>query len=508
MKPDKKINRREFIGSAALTAATISVVPRHILGGPGFVPPSDKITLAYIGCGTQGLREMTRLVANPDVQIISVCDPVKEGNNYIDWSKTGLRDNIRRTLEDRNWGEGMTGIRAGRDAGRELVEKYYAKKRPSEKFNGCTSYADFRELLENEKDLDAVKIMTPDHLHATISIAAMKKGKHVIMHKPLANRIYEERLVVETAKKTGVVTHLLAWRSTDDSIREMIMKGAIGTLREIHNWTDRPFWPQYMNLPADTPPVPAGFDWDLWLGPVPHRSYHPHYTHAVFRGWYDFGAGSIADMGNYSLWPVFTSLDLGIPTSVEALPSSYCQIDDQVSTVTPNDFSFPHACTIRFRLPATEDLPGLDLYWYDGGMRPMTPPELRAENKTMPATGVMFVGDKGKILGNQIIPGKKMLEYLGVSEMPERERVRRGNADSVWVEAIKSGTQSPGSFIHAAHVTETICLAGAALRYSRKNFNEDSTTPPLDWDASAMKFTNMPEANQYLVRQYRNGWEL
>jgi len=505
----KNINRRKFLGSAAATFA-FTVVPRHVLGGPRYVAPNDKITLGYIGCGTQGLREMLRLVANPDIQIVAVCDPERDNTNYVDWSKNGIRNSIRKTLEEPTWGEGVNGIRGGREVGREVVEKYYAKNRSSESYNGCSSYADFRELLEKEKDLDAVKVMTPDHLHATISIAAMKKGKHVVMHKPLANRVYEGRLVVETARKTGVATHLSAWRRPTDTVRDMILGGAIGTLREIHNWTDRPFWAQYLSIPTERPRVPRSFDWDLWLGPAVDRPYHPNYTNAVFRGWYDFGGGSIADMGNYSLWPIFMAFDLGVPNSIEALPSSSCEIIDQVSGIQPNDFAFPHACTIRFKFPARSGKPPIDLYWYDGGMRPLTPVELEMDKKQMPATGTMFVGDKGKILGNQIIPEKKMREYLGVKEITKEERRGGGGGggDNDWIEAFKGGKPSPGNFVNARDVTETICLAGVALRFSRKNFNESHTTPPLEWDSKNMNVTNIPEANEYLYREYRKGWEL
>jgi len=288
----------------------------------------------------------------------------------------------------------------------------------------------------------------------------------------------------------------------------MVLDGAIGTLREIHNWTDRPFWPQYLSISTERPRVPRSFDWDLWLGPAVDRPYHPNYTHAVFRGWYDFGGGSIADMGNYSLWPIFMAFDLGIPNSIEALPSSSCEIVDQVSIVQHNDYAFPNACTIRFKFPARRRSPAIDLYWYDGGMRPLTPDELKTDNRQMPATGTMFVGDKGTILGNQIIPEKKMLEYLGVDKIPQAERRRGGSGDSDWVEAFKGGEPSPGNFINARDVTETICLAGVALRYSRRNFDETHTTPPLEWDSRNMKVTNIPEANEYLRREYRRGWEL
>lgn len=507
MKGKEIINRREFLDSAAASLA-FTVVPRHVLGGPGYVAPSDKIALGYIGCGTQGLREMLRLVANPEVQIVAVCDPERDNTNYVDWSRTGIRDSIRKLLENPTWGEGVTGIRAGRDVGKEIVETYYAKKRSSESFRGCSSYADFRELLEKEKDVDSVKIMTPDHLHATISIAAMRKGKHVVMHKPLANRVAEVRMVVDTARRTGVATHLSAWRSAPNTVKEMIDDGAIGTVKEVHNWTDRPFWPQWQSLPTEHPPVPRSFDWNLWLGPALDRPYHPNYTHAVFRGWYDFGGGSIADMGNYSLWPIFMTLDLPVPVTIEATPSSCCEIEEQVSGVKLNDFSFPNAAQVRFKFAAEGNRPALYLYWYEGGMRPFTPGGLEVDKKAMPATGTLYLGDKGMILNNQLIPEKKMQDYRQAKNITQQEARRGGGGDNDWIQAFKGGKPSPGNFLNAANCSEAIALAGVAIRYSRKNFNENRTTPPLEWDAKNMKVTNIPEANPYLVREYRNGWEL
>jgi len=236
MMRNKKINRREFMGSAAAASLAFSIVPRHVVGGPAFVPPSDKLVLAYIGCGTQGMREMTELIPNPLLQIVAVCDPNKKSTNYSDWSINGIRDGIRKALEDPTWGEGLEGIPGGRDIGQEFVKKYYSKGKASGKFKGCASYSDFRELLEKEKDIDALKVMTPDHLHGTISIAAMKKGKHVVIHKPIANRMYETRLTIETARKTGVSTHLLAWskRPGTEVVKKWIGDGAIGTLKEIN----------------------------------------------------------------------------------------------------------------------------------------------------------------------------------------------------------------------------------------------------------------------------------
>jgi hypothetical protein len=416
-----------------------------VLGGAGRTAPSEKITFAYIGCGTQGLREMMGMLATPEVQIVAVCDPEKDGVNYVDWSRDGLRREIAQALGKPNWRQGGP-IPGGRDVAKEIVETYYAGKRASDQFKGCATYVDFRELLEKEKGIDAVKIMTPDHLHATVAIAAMKKGKHVMVHKPLANRVEEARLVVETARRTKVATHFLPASAGEQIhlVAGWIRDGAIGTLREIHNWSNRPVWPQYATIPTDTPPVPKDFDWDLWLGPSLPRPYHPHYTHAVFRGWYEFGGGSLADMGHYSLWPVFREFNLDAPVLVESTPSHVCTIKDGVSTTIRNDYSFPFACTIRFKFAARGDRPALDLFWYDGGIRPPTPEELEEDKREFELEGMMFVGDKGKILGGfrgenpRIIPERKNREFAtakGVTMPASQERsraARRHTAISCW----------------------------------------------------------------------------
>ena len=184
-----KLNRREFLGSAATVAASISIVPSNVIAGLGKVPPSDQITVAIIGCGTQGLREMGELLQNPKVLVVAVCDPNKFSTDYIDWSANGIRNDIREVLEDNSWWEGKPGIPGGRDIGQVYVEKYYAKNKPARKYKGCASYEDFRELFAKEKGIDVVKIMTPDHTHASIALAAMNKGIHVVTHKPISNRI-------------------------------------------------------------------------------------------------------------------------------------------------------------------------------------------------------------------------------------------------------------------------------------------------------------------------------
>jgi hypothetical protein len=317
----------------------------------------------------------------------------------------------------------------------------------------------------------------------------------------------EAKLVIDTCRERGVATHFMPWDSNGsmELVLAWIKEGAIGTLREVHNWTNRPVWPQYATLPTDTPPVPKGFDWDLWLGPEAERPYHPNYTHMVFRGWYDFGGGSMADMGHYSLWTVFTALELGGPTSIEPMLSHDSVLKDGVSTKVKNDFSFPAASSVRFKFPARGQRPSVDLIWYEGGMRPPTPPELDEDQKEFPAEAMMFVGDKGKILAGfrvespRLIPERRMSGYQ-VPESPARRQREAGQISPglrQWISACKGGKQSPGSFLNAGPISEAVNLYAVALRTGRK----------LLYDAENMKITNVPEANKYLSREYRKGWD-
>ncbi|NQU88368.1 MAG: Gfo/Idh/MocA family oxidoreductase [Mariniphaga sp.] len=504
MKPKSKLNRREFVGTAA-AAAAFTIVPRHVLGGLNFVAPNDKLNIAYIGCGTQGLREMASLITNPKIQITSVCDPNKFSTNYVDWSLNGIRNSIRRVIDDPSWGEGINGIPGGRDVGQELVEKYYTKQ--TGKSYKCTSYNDYREQLEKETDIDTVKVMTPDHLHAAVSIDAMKKGKHVVIHKPIANRLHEALLTIDTAKKTGVRTHLLAYskRSGYGVALDWIKKGVIGNLQEIHNWSNRPVWPQWPANPIEKVDIPKDFDWDLWLGPVPDRPYHPNYTNAVFRGWYDFGGGSIADMGHYSLWPLF--LEFGIntaPLSAQAYGTTTCKIENHVSMGERSNVAFPYSCIVKYNFPKQKELPAFKLFWYDGGIKPITPDELDAEDKELPREGMMFVGDKGKILasfhsGNpKLIPESGMKEKLSFAGLEEPGEEKTERNDDMWIDPFLEDKESAGSFLLARPVTETILLGAVALRAGKK----------IVYDSKNMKITNNEDANKYFFREYRKGWEM
>jgi hypothetical protein len=446
------------------------------------------------------------LLAVDQIQVVAVCDPNKNPVGYRDWGITYLRDEIRKTLKKPDWTAGENIIPGGRDIGQNIVDTYYASVRPDLKFKGCTAYADARELLAKEKDLDAVKIMTPDHLHGVLCMAAIKKGKHVLVHKPLSNRLVEGKQVIDMARKNQkVITHLIPWDSNGsmDTVMSWINAGAIGTLTEVHNWTNRPVWPQYPELPKDKPDVPAGFDWNLWLGPEADRPYSPDYTHMVFRGWYDFGGGSMADMGHYSLWTVFQALNLTSPTVVEPHRSHVCDFNGAVPFRINNNFSFPMASTVRFKYPANGSRGPVDLFWYDGGMRPAIPEELSNENKELPQEGMMFVGDKGKILAGfnvqnpQIISGKKMDAPANANADSRNQVQQTSEALPKFVEACKTGKQYPGNFLQAEYITEAINLYAASLR----------TNKLLKYDAANVKVTNVDEANKYLKRDYRQGWD-
>lgn len=502
------LSRRQVIAAGG-AAAAFTIVPRHVLGGPGYVPPSEKITLACIGMGTQAIREIGGILASPEVQVVAVCDVEKDGTHYLEWSKNDIRNTIRNLIGNPTWREGFNHPPGGRDVGKEIVETYYAKQRAQDKYRGCATYVDFRELLDKEKDVTAVKVMTPDHTHAPISLAALKKGMNVIVHKPLANRLLEARAVIEAARAKKIATHFLpaSEGAGQKQAVDMVKNGAIGTLREIHNWSMRPMWPQFPTIPVDRPPVPAGFDWNLWLGPSLDRPYHPNYTHTNFRGWYEFGGGSIADMGHYSLWPIFQLLDLGSPISVESTPSHVCAVSDDVCFRIRNDFSFPAACTVRMRFAPKGERAGLDICWYDGGIRPAVPEELMADNKELGEEGMMFVGDKGKILGGflcqnpQLIPEAKMRAYQAGNGAPEAapRQPGRPRRESSWIAAFKGGPASYGDFQLAGPICDMMNLAAISLRLGGRR---------LLYDSAAARITNVPEANKLLTREYRPGWEL
>lgn len=498
------IDRRKFIGGVTAAAAGITIIPSHVLAGSGKIAPSDKINVAYIGLGTQGLRQLGPLLQIPEVQVTAVCDVQRKAINYYDWGPTGLRDQMRKLIGNPAWNTGGNNtIPGGLDNGKEIVEAFYALEKKN-KYKGCAAYTDFRELFEKESGLDAVQVMTTDHVHGVISAAALKRNIAISMHKPLSNRLKEGRKVVDMAQNSDAVTHLMPWDSNGnmDQIMEWINSGAIGELKEVHNWSFRPVWPQYATIPEDTPKVPEGFDWDLWLGPEAKRPYHPHYTNMVFRGWYDFGGGSMADMGHYSLWCVYEALKLGKPSIIEPNLNHVCSLNPDGSAFKiHNDYSFPYASSVRFKYPAVQNRPAIDLVWYDGGMRPPVPKEFYDKGIEFPSEGMMFKGDKGIImtsgflvedpylLSGEVKKTKEVSAAAGSVKVPGVER---------FITGVKNKEQIAGSFRQAWPITEAVNLYAAALRANKT----------LHYDAEQMKITNDETANSFLDREYRGGWSL
>jgi predicted dehydrogenase len=498
MPKPRSVSRRAFLERSA-TSAGVTLVARHVLGGPRHVAPSDRINVGYVGVGTQGIRQLLQALQREDLRVSAVCDPNRRSEDYVEWFRHELRDKVRAFLSDPGWAAGARACPCGRDVGREIVDRHYAAPAGA----GCRAYADFRELLAREKDLDAVYVMTPDHLHATIALAAMKAGKHVITHKPLGNVLHEARLVIRAARETGAATHMFCAAGLESTaeLTEWIEAGAIGPVREVHNWSTRPYWPQGMtSLPTETVPVPEGFDWDLWLGPVPHRPYHPAYTHAVFRGWYDFGSGALGDMGYYSFFQIFKVLKLGSPLTVEASRSQYWKIDELLWKKQAISVSYPQASLIRWEFPERPGMPPVRLHWYDGGLRPPLPRELEADGEPMPEEGLLLVGDGGKILAEfngrapRLIPKARMQAF----RRPPQSLPRPMAELDQWVRACRGLGASEASFERVAAITETILLGTIAVRVDKK----------LRWDAASGRFLNAPEADALMSRTYRDGWKL
>lgn len=488
------ISRRSFVRRAASMTAAFTIVPRHVLGGPGYIAPSEKITVGCVGVGAQGTRVMMDFLKQPEVQIVAVCDVNKESSDYVEWGPNELRDKQRALLGNRysDWGSDWKGPTAGREPARRLIEAYYSAQAPSGKYRGCSVFVDHRELLEQQKDLDAVMVGTPDHTHALVSIAAMKKRKHVLCQKPLTHSIYEARRIAEVALEARIATQVTINNQASEDTRllcEWIWAGAIGSVREVHNWSTRPFWPQGLDRPPSGEAVPSTLDWDLWLGPVPFRPYSRAYLPFVWRGWYDFGSGALGDMGCYSFDTIFRVLKLGPPESVESS-----------STRTFKE-TFPVASVIHFQFPARGDMPPVKLTWYDGGLRPPRPLELE-EGREMGQEneGLLFVGERGTIIcgfngqNPRLIPESKAKEF----KQPPRTLPRSTGNNQEWIEACKGGPPGGANFEFEGPITEAILLGNVALRAGKK----------LYWDGPAMKFVNSPEAQQYVRDQYRQGWTL
>jgi len=459
--------RRDFL-RLGTAAAAFSIVPRSVLGGAGQVAPGERITLAGIGMGGQGMQNISAFLEFPEVQVVAVCDVNREGGGYLSW----------------NWSQGRDMRVCGREPARKMVEEYYGGKKRSGQYRGCQAYSDYRELLEKEK-VDAVMIATPDHAHAVITMAALKKRKHVYCEKPLTYSVFEARQVAEEARKAGVATQMGNQGQADEAARvtqEIIADGAIGAVHEVQVWCSARFWkwPEWEGRPPDTPPVPEGLDWDLWIGPAPYRPYHPAYHPWTWRNWWDFGTGLLGDLGCHKLSTVFKALKLGHPTSVEA---SSTKLGPEI---------YPLGVIARFEFPARGNMPPVTLSWYDGGLRPPRPPELDLDE---PMGDVIYIGDKGKLMGRRLIPDSRMEKY----KLPQKTLPRSPGHYAEFVAACRGGPPAGSNFVdHAGLLTEVCLLGNVAVRAGKK----------LLWDGVNMRFTNDAGANRWLHRNYRPGWSL
>lgn len=473
-KAGKGISRRAFLNNAAFAAAGLAVVPRHVLGGKGFIAPSDKLNIAAVGIGGMGNSNL-RAVAGTE-NIVALCD--------VDWEFAG-----------------------------RVFEAYPNAKR----------YKDYRQMLDTQKDIDAVIVATPDHTHAVIASAAMDLGKHVYVQKPLTHSVHEARMLVAKAKETGVVTQMgNQGHSSDDArkINEWIEQGAIGDVHEVHVWTNRPvvFWAQGIPAPARSAslpgdigwrkndidkrlaaamagnyPVPNTLDWDLFLGPSPEVPYHPVYHPFTWRGWVNWGTGALGDMGAHLIDHPFWALDLQAPTTVETRFSPF------------NKESFPLATMTYYEFPARGNKPPVKLIWYDGGLLPPRPEELEPGEKVNPDGGVMYFGTKGKLMhetygSNPRLLPKSLADSVGEPRkvLPRVPNGSRGH-EMNWVNACKGEGETVSPFSFAGPLTETMLLGLVSLMVDGQK---------IEWDSANMRVTNIDEANQYVSPAYRKGWSL
>ncbi len=461
----RSISRRELLVNSALATAAVTVVPRYVLGGSGFVAPSDRVNIAVVGTGGQGITNIKALFKEPDARIIAIADP----NEESDYSRF------------------YYGGTAGRAPASRLIEAH--NKERGEARAKCTAYLDYRKMLDQEKSIDAVLVATPDHVHAIATMAAINRGKHIYCEKPLTHTIYEARRIREAAHEAGVATQMGNQGHSGEGIRqtcEWIWDGAIGSIREVHAWTGANGWAKG-GRPKETPPVPKTLDWDLWLGPAPYRPYHPAYAPYNWRGWWAFGTGSIGDMACHNMDPAFWALKLGSPLTVEA-------IDTQINPET-----VPADSTVRYEFPARGDMPPVTLTWYDGSRRPPRPSGMDP-SKPFDGNGIIFVGEKGSIIcGGWGGPPSLLPQSAAQSYTPPPKSLPRSKGHHRdWLDACKGGPQPSANFDYSGPMVEVVLLGNVAQRSGKK----------LEWDGPHMTVTNDADANLFVQTTYRKGWRL
>ena len=461
-------SRRKFVRGAALSAASFLIVPRHVLGGPGFTAPSDQVTVGIVGAGGKGKQNTAELLAFDDVRVVAVADP-----SYY-WN---LQEFYYRS-----------------EAGRGLVKKMVEDHQDEKGRKGeVGEYLDFRRMLEDETALDAIMCATPDHTHAYVSLLAMRAGKHVFCEKPLTHNIWEARQVQQVARETGLATQMGNVGHSTDGMRqtvEYLRAGAIGPVREVHAWVPATRWnPGLEGLPPGTSPKPAGFDWDQWLGPREPVPYHAAYTPVKWRDFWRFGCGAMGDFGCHDLDAATWAFHLKAPTSVELHPAGYSDAE-----------IIPYGEIGYYEFDENGEQKPLKLTWYSGGVQPPRPEQLPTA-VAMPRRGTLFVGDEGIILndGGERVP-QLFPEARATAFTPPEPTLARSNGHfRDWVDAIKGGPPASANFDYGARLTELTLLGVLSLRLGGKR---------LDWDYENMKVKGLPEADAFIREPVREGWEL
>ena len=434
----RRITRRTFLKGTAI-------------GGAGFLflrdsrmafgyPANEKLNVAGIGAGGKG---HSGIAGCNSENIVALCD--------VDWNRA-----------------------AGAFKDWPNAKRYY----------------DFRKMFDEMGDqIDAVVVSTPDHTHAVAAFMAMKMGKHVYCEKPLTRSIHEARMMRDAARRHKVATQMGNQGTAGSGLREgveIIRAGALGPVREVHVWSNRPVWPQGLNRPTETPPVPKELAWDLWLGPAPKRPYHPAYLPFNWRGWIDFGAGALGDMGCHTLNLPYMALRLDNPISVEA----------EVFEMTEE--TYPKRSVVRWIFPARGDMPPVKLTWYDGGLKP---PADVLFGRELPGSGCAIIGKKGRLFSpddygssHELLPGENFADF----QKPEPTLPRSPGHHAEWIRACKGGEPAMSNFDYAAGLTEMILLGNLAIVTGEKIF----------WDVKRMRAINCPKAEEYVTPPYRKGWKL
>ncbi|MFH1743552.1 MAG: Gfo/Idh/MocA family oxidoreductase [bacterium] len=442
----RKTTRRVFLMGTALTVAGCATSRKRVR----ISSPNEKLNTAHIGVGGKGRGHLEHCYKNETVVAMCDVDDVSAAESY---------------------------------------DKYLKPNR----------YRDFRVMLEKEKSIDAVVVATPDNTHAVAAMAAMQLGKHVYVEKPLAYCVSEVRMLTKAARKYNVATQMGNQGHSMDCARqvcEMIWTGAIGNVREAHCWTDRPIWPQGIPGPLPSMPVPDTLDWDLWLGPAAERPYNKGYLPDNWRGWWDFGGGALGDMGCHNMDPANWALHLGAPSSVEC-----------VTQEGSNPQTYPTKSIIKYEFPERKwegkTFVPVTFYWYDGKLLPPSPKGLPESVKIGEGSnGTLFIGDEGcltcGVYGGdaRLLPETRMKDYT----MPDPflERIPNEDHRDNWLRACKGGKPACSNFDYAGPLAEMVLLGNVALRIGQR----------IEWDSRKMKVTNIPEANRFVTRRYRDGWEL